>query len=247
MSAKRTARGSTSSSSGFATKKPHTKQRHGSESSTDALSEASMPVNAGNADKAADAVEAKLKSGSPEQTFVVGPLARFLVTQGWDIGQMMFGRKEWRVPKSPSEAHKREKGESFDGFPCDISLFDSARRCGDARHVVAVIECKQPDEEAGVTQLEQLMSNEPHVKFGAWCNSADPSARSVFVYREASGHLLRKRKLVRDLPHLGERISAKSVRMEFSDMSVPSEESLRRIISGSSSDLLKGLGSHLEG
>ncbi len=144
---------------------------------------------------------------------------------------MMFGRKEWRVPKSPSEAHKREKGESFDGFPCDITAFDSPKRIGDPKHVVAVIECKQPDEEAGVSQLEQLMSNEPHVKFGAWCNSADPSARAVFVYREASGRLLRKRKVVRDLPHPGEKISVKSVRVEFGDLAVPSEETLRRVIS----------------
>ena len=75
------------------------------------------------------------------------------------------------------------------------------------------------------------MSNEPHVKFGAWCNSADPSARAVFVYREASGHFLRKRKVVRDLPHPGEKISAKFVRVEFSDLAVPSEESLRKVIS----------------
>lgn len=178
-----------------------------------------------------DLVEAKLKTKSPEQALVVGPLARFLISIGWDIEQMMFGKKEWRVPKSPSEAHKREKGESFDGFPCDITVFDSVRRIDDPKHVVAIIECKQPDEEAGVSELEQQMSNEPHVKFGAWCNSADPSARAVFVYREASGHLLRKRKTVRDLPHPGEKISAKAVRVEFSDLAVPSEETLRRVIS----------------
>ena len=178
-----------------------------------------------------DGVEAKLKSRSPEQALVVGPLARFLISIGWDIEQMVFGRKEWRVPKSPSEAHKREKGESYDGFPCDIAVFDSVKRTGDPKHIIAVIECKQPDEESGVSQLEQLMSNEPHIRFGAWCNSGDPSSRAVFVYREASGHLLRKRKVVRDLPHPGEKISAKSVRVEFNDLAVPSEETLRRVIS----------------
>lgn len=178
-----------------------------------------------------DAVEARLKARSPEQTLVVGPLVRFLISTGWGIEQMVFGRSEWRVPKSPSEAHKREKGESFDGFPCDIAVFDSAKRVGDPKHIVAVIECKQPDEDAGVSQLEQLMSNEPHIKFGAWCNSGDPSSRAVFVYREASGRLLQKRKIVRDLPHPGEKISAKSVRLEFGDLALPSEETLRRVIS----------------
>jgi type I restriction enzyme M protein len=181
--------------------------------------------------KSNDDVEAKLKSRSPEQSMVVGPLVRFLISIGWDIEQIMFGRKEWRVPKSPSEAHKREKGQSFDGFPCDITVFDSVKRTSDAAHVVAIIECKQPDEESGVSQLEQLMSNEPRVKFGAWCNSADPSAQAVFIYREKSGHFLRKRKLVRDLPHPGEKISPKYVRVEFRDLALPSEESLRKIIS----------------
>jgi type I restriction enzyme M protein len=178
-----------------------------------------------------DSIVSRLKSKSPEQALVVGPLAKHLVSVGWQVSQMMFGKREWRVPKSPSEATKREKGESFDGFPCDITIFDSPKRIGDPKHVIAVIECKQPDEEKGVTQLEQLLSNEPHVKFGAWCNSAEPSARALFVYREPSGRFLRKRKIVSDLPLPGDSISSKSVRLEFNDLAVPSEETLRRAIS----------------
>jgi len=172
-----------------------------------------------------------LKTKSPEQALVVGPLVKHLASVGWEISQMMFGKKEWRVPKSPSEATKREKGGSFEGFPCDITIFDSPKRIGDPKHVIAVIECKQPDEEKGVSQLEQLLSNEPHVKFGAWCNSAESSARAVFVYREPSGHFLRKRKVVSDLPHPGDSISSKWVRVEFNDLALPSEETLRRAIS----------------
>lgn len=178
-----------------------------------------------------DLIDSKLKAKSPEQTKVVGPIVRQLVSTGWDLSQLIFGRLEWRVPKSPSEATRREKGESYEGFPCDIAIFDSPKRVGDPRHVVAVIECKQPDEERGVSQLEQLLSNEPHVKFGAWCNSPDPSARAVFVYREPSGRFLRKRKIVSDLPHPGDSISSKAVRVEFKDLVLPSEETLRRAIS----------------
>jgi type I restriction enzyme M protein len=180
---------------------------------------------------AGDPIAAILKRKSPEQTLVVGPLVKHLLSVGWELSQMMFGKKEWRVPKSPSEATKREKGESFDGFPCDITIFDSPKRIGDPKHVISVIECKQPDEEKGVSQLEQLLSNEPHVKFGAWCNSAESSARAVFVYREPSGQLLRKRKVVSDLPHPGDSVSSKWVRVNFNDLALPSEETLRRAIS----------------
>lgn len=57
----------------------------------------------------------KLKAG-PEQRLVIGPLVQRLLDKGWKIGQMMFGRTEWRVPKTPSEASKRESGSSYDGF-----------------------------------------------------------------------------------------------------------------------------------
>ena len=193
--------------------------------------EGSITVREDAPELEADPVAARLKSKSPEQLLVVGPLAQHLLSVGWYLTQMTFGKMEWRVPKSPSEATKRERGESFDGFPCDITIFDSPKRTGDPKHVVVIIECKQPDEETGVSQLEQLMANEPHVKFGAWCNSADPSARAVFVYREPSGRLIRKRKLVSDLPHPGDRISSKAVRVEFNDLALPSEETLRRTIS----------------
>ena len=51
----------------------------------------------------------KLKKG-PEQKLVVGPLVERLLKNGWLLEQMMFGKNEWRVPKNPSEASKREKG-----------------------------------------------------------------------------------------------------------------------------------------
>ena len=54
----------------------------------------------------------KLKTG-PEQQLVIGPLVQRLLDKGWRLGQMMFGRTEWRVPKTPSEASKRESGSSY--------------------------------------------------------------------------------------------------------------------------------------
>src|SRR5437667_8630157 len=57
----------------------------------------------------------------PEQQHVVGPLIMHLRDLGWTLDQLRFGTMEWYVPKSPSEAFKREKGHHFDGFPCDIT------------------------------------------------------------------------------------------------------------------------------
>lgn len=70
-------------------------------------------------------VRSQLKEG-PEQEQVVGPLVQYLLTKGYKLEQIRFGKREWRVPKSPSEAHKREKGRSYEGFPVDIAIFDTS-------------------------------------------------------------------------------------------------------------------------
>ena len=40
----------------------------------------------------------------PEQQAVTGPLVGYLLSIGWRLEQLVFGKKEWRIPKSPSEA-----------------------------------------------------------------------------------------------------------------------------------------------
>jgi len=44
---------------------------------------------------------------------------------------MMFGKKEWFVPKAPAESNKREKGQHFDGYPVDIAVFSDVKHHGD--------------------------------------------------------------------------------------------------------------------
>src|SRR6266487_4251473 len=119
-------------------------------------------------------ITTKLKN-TREQREVVGPLVQYLVSLNWKLEQMEFGKREWRVPKSPSEATKRERGNSFDGFPVCVAIFDSPERRGDMRHLLIIIETKTPDEPAGVDQLETYLSREPYVKVGVWVNVADPS------------------------------------------------------------------------
>lgn len=50
-----------------------------------------------------DFIKDKLKD-SPEQTLVVGPLVELLLKNGWALEQIVFGKNEWKVPKTPSEA-----------------------------------------------------------------------------------------------------------------------------------------------
>jgi hypothetical protein len=63
----------------------------------------------------AEEVVKQLKEG-PEQEKVVGPLVQYLLSKGYKLEQIRFGKKEWRVPKNPSEATKRERGNQYEGF-----------------------------------------------------------------------------------------------------------------------------------
>ena len=166
----------------------------------------------------------------PEQQLVVGPLVQYLLDNGWHLEQIVFGKKEWFVPKSPSEQTKREKGRSFNGFPVDIAVFDDIKTIGDPRHLLFIIECKQPNEQAGVSQLEAYFVGEPHVKLGIWANNADPSSKGAFIYRNTDGRILLKRRHIQNLPRPGEAIEPTAQRISFNDLIAPTEQILRKVM-----------------
>ncbi len=168
----------------------------------------------------------KLKD-TPEQRTVVGPLVAYLVESGWKLEQIIFGKDEWRVPKTPSEATKREKRRSFEGFPVDIAVFDDPENVGNYRHIVFIVECKQPDEKAGISQLESYFVGEPHIQLGVWANKAAASALTVFIYRTTDGRILLKKQKVADLPTPGEAIRPESKRINFNDLIDPTGAILR--------------------
>jgi type I restriction enzyme M protein len=128
----------------------------------------------------------QLKEG-PEQQLVVGPLVQRLLDRGWSLDQMIFGRREYVVPKTPSESNKREKGWRYEGFPVDIAVFETPALRGDYRGLIFLVECKQPDEAAGLEQLDILFGREPHPRLGIWANSATTSSPAVFLYRDERG------------------------------------------------------------
>lgn len=175
-------------------------------------------------------VASRLKEG-PEQVEVVGPLVDLLVSIGWQIEQMVFGKKEWFIPKTPSEATKREKGQSFSGVPVDIAVFDSPQHCGDPNHLLFIFECKQPNEKAGVTQLESYFMGEPHAHLGVWANSAEKSAKGTFLYREPDGRMLLKKFELSRLPRPGEAIVPDVQATSFDDLVEPTEQIFRKTIS----------------
>ena len=168
---------------------------------------------------------------TPEQRTVVGPLVAYLVTLGWSLEQIVFGRNEWRVPKNPSECTNRERAGSYSGFSVDIAVFDDPLHREDYRHLLFMVECKQPTEEAGVSQLESYFVAEPHVRLGVWANYAERGARAKFVYRDKSSNAIRKNKLIGDLPRPGKAIDPESQRRYFKDLETPSDQVLKRTIS----------------
>lgn len=100
------------------------------------------------------------------------PTVEALVQLGWKREQILF-QPEWRVPRTPSQASRREKGQSFDGFPADIAIFDSEDTVGEWEHLVVLFELKQPNAREGRSQLEILLSLEPRARAGFWTNGND--------------------------------------------------------------------------
>lgn len=122
----------------------------------------------------------------PEYNLTTLPLIEKLENLGWDINQIQFN-PQWKVPKSPSEATKREGDKRFDGFPVDVAIFDSVENSGDWEHIQIIIETKKPDENFGISQLETYLSREPRVKVGYWTNGND----LIGLFRDAEGHFVR--------------------------------------------------------
>ncbi|EPI2108230.1 HsdM family class I SAM-dependent methyltransferase [Providencia rettgeri] len=100
------------------------------------------------------------------------PLIDKLIKLGWDKNQLQYA-PEWRVPKTPSEASKRELGQSFKSFPIDIAIFDHPSHVGDYEHLQIIVETKSPNRKEGINQLKIYMSLEPHVLLGIWTNGVE--------------------------------------------------------------------------
>ena len=129
-----------------------------------------------------------------------------------------------------SEATKRERQGAFVGFPVDIAVFDDPDNTGDPRHLLFIIECKQPTDTAGVSQLESYFVGEPHVQLGVWANNPTPVAKAAFIYRKTDGRILLKKQTVADLPRPGEAIRPEPQRLTFNDLFAPTKLLLKKTV-----------------
>jgi len=158
-----------------------------------------------------------------EHTEVRLPLIDKLIKLGWDKHQLHY-EPEWRVPKTPSEASKRELGQSFKSFPIDLAIFDHPSHVGLYEHLQIIIETKAPEKNEGVNQLKIYMSLEPHVLLGIWTNGTD----TTHVYRTADGKFHVKEKALLPKPtdsliHSGEK------KLKWKDLEEPTTLDLKRI------------------
>ena len=106
------------------------------------------------------------------------PVLERLLLLGWEREQIICPSPnsddtEWHVPKTPSEATNRESKRSFKGYPVDIALFDDVEFVNDYEHIVAIIECKEPNKNEGISQLKIYLGLEPHARLGIWTNGTE--------------------------------------------------------------------------
>ena len=157
------------------------------------------------------------------------PLLDSLIEEGrWLREQIICppSEREWFVPKTPSEAAKREAGRSFAGYPVDLAIFDSAENVGDWQHVEILIETKASHVDSGLSQLETYLGLEPNAKMGYWTNGVS----GVRVYKLPDGSFEIERNA--RIPLQGENIiKASSHALVFGDLTVPTEFQLKSAFS----------------
>lgn len=170
-----------------------------------------------------------MKRTNPEDNLVRKPTLDKLIKLGWSRSSIICPSpdsqdSEWQVPKTPSEATKREAGRKFNGYPVDLVIFDSDEHAGEWDHVLGIFEFKAPNIDDGISQLITYLSHEPLARYGYWTNGKD----SVAVYRLADGNydMVKHAELPKPTDNLYRR--GKSP-LTFRSLNVPTEESLHKI------------------
>ncbi|HMT05766.1 MAG TPA: N-6 DNA methylase [Solirubrobacterales bacterium] len=103
-----------------------------------------------------------------------------LVNLGWKRDRLQW-KPEWRVPKTPHDLTKRDRGQSFEGCgTADLVAF--ADDSGEPHALQVIFEFKEPTIDEGRTQLMRYLSSEPVVRMGYWTNGHE----SVAVYKSHS-------------------------------------------------------------
>lgn len=159
----------------------------------------------------------------PEHQRVRLPFIKKLKKAGWHEDQIQW-QPEWRVPKAPNEASKRESGLSFRGWPVDLVLFDDEKNSGSWEHIVVLCEFKAPTIDQGISQLEIYLNREPRARMGYWTNGNE----DVRVYRLADGTFQHLRNRGIPLPSEGFERPSKEP-LKHPDLVIPDKKTLRAV------------------
>ena len=151
------------------------------------------------------------------------PLIDKLIELGWSESQIQY-KPEWRVPKTPSEASKRELGNSFKSFPVDVAIFSEPKEFGNWEQLKILIETKSPDITTGLNQLEIYLSLEPRVFLGVWTNGSEVAT----LHRLANGLFKCNRKGVLPKPTDSLILSSKE-KIKYEDLITVDIRTLKRV------------------
>lgn len=159
----------------------------------------------------------------PEHQEVRLPAIDGLVKLGWEAAQLRW-QPEWRVPQSPHDAARREAGQSFQGWPVDLAIFDDPSNADDWQHVLALCEFKEPTVADGISQLEIYLAREPRARMGFWTNGAE----DVRVFKLPDGSFRHQKN--RGLPKPGDNFTQASEEpLVYTDLAAPSSKQLKAV------------------
>ena len=109
---------------------------------------------------------------------------------GWKETQLRW-KPEWQIPDTPHDLTKRERGQKYSVCgSADLVAF--ADEGGEWYALKVIFEFKAPNIDAGRSQLQRYLSNEPLVKMGFWTNGTKTLAiykrhQSEWEYVENAG------------------------------------------------------------
>lgn len=146
---------------------------------------------------------------------------------GWKESRLQW-KPEWRVPGTPHDLTKRERGQKFSACGrADLVAF--ADDSGQPHALQVIFEFKEPAIEAGRHQLQRYLASEPVVRMGYWTNGI----KSLAVYKSHTNDWIEV--LDAPLPHPGDDLTVPpSKPPTWSDLREPTEAqlsaSLRRLV-----------------
>ena len=164
-----------------------------------------------------------MQKAGPENTKTRLPLIQKLIDLGWSENQITF-EPEWQVPKTPSEASKREVGKSFKGYPVDVVIFEKEEHRNDWEYVHIIFETKAPDIVSGISQLETYLSLEPRAVAGYWTNGAQTAG----LFRMPDGRFKKKENVTLPKPSDNLLLGAEQP-LKWSDLEVKDAKELKAV------------------